>query len=615
MMRRLAAAISLLVIVSALPLAAADSAYVTGRVVDHVTRGGVPGATVTLGTLTTHTASDGTFSFAAAPAGNATRNITAPGYASRSDKITIYGSSLDWGDLDLTRLPTVNGTVMEDISGGKLAGVTVTLTKNETTLTATTNAGGSFVFSGVPNGTWAITFTRPGYVTLAASRTIGPNGADLGPFRMKLVPPPVAFTGYVITSANGSDVADPSISFTQSSVTRNTTGDNVGTFHFASLAVGYWSYSVSAAGFTAKSGRLYVSANATSAIFPLDAYVGPHAVTGRLVNATTGVAITHAYVAVAGQHALTGTDGKFSFTVPGGIVTLNATRARYDPRSVRVDARGASADLGDVALSTSVPARGDCHSAGPSPAPPCFALVIGRVVGVNGTISGAAVDLVWGGESAPNGGASAGRRVTTVSDGLGEFSANNLSTGPWTIYATSGTDRANLSYDIDHTPYVIHDIAVTVRVGGGFTARIVGTVVDAATGAPIAGVRVSAGDTPTLSAADGSFALDVASTPLQMVNSTWPIEFTKVGYDPREIDVPQTAGPAPNVIDLHKVSMNASPPATSTPPSSTTPGSTTTTGPSTSTPVSSTGPAKTPLSPLVALAAVALAAAFARRRR
>ena len=64
------------------------------------------------------------------------------------------------GDGGAAPTGTVSGTVV-DGAGAGVAGATLRLTRNATTLSATTNASGAYSFASVPTGAWTLTLAVP----------------------------------------------------------------------------------------------------------------------------------------------------------------------------------------------------------------------------------------------------------------------------------------------------------------------------------------------------------------------------------------------------------------------------------------------------------------------
>ena len=148
------------------------------------------GAGVVVATGTTNP--DGTYSFGGLPPGNYTVTETQPtGYGSSTTNavaVTLNAVSVTGVDFGET-LGSVAGSVYVDTNRNgaldpgepPISGVTVTLTKPDTTtVTATTDVNGDYVFANLPSGDYSIAETQP-VLYNDGSETLGTTGGTLTP--------------------------------------------------------------------------------------------------------------------------------------------------------------------------------------------------------------------------------------------------------------------------------------------------------------------------------------------------------------------------------------------------------------------------------------------------
>lgn len=149
---------------------AIEPVAVSGRVVIDGTTTPVPGATVTIGALTTTTDANGFYLFDRVEVGAYTAIVTPPaGYstANPAQPVVVPPNSevpIENVDFALVENADLSGTVRAGAAG--VAGVVVTASVPDgPTFTAVTNGGGDYAFPRIPAGTYDVTVTTPdGYV-------------------------------------------------------------------------------------------------------------------------------------------------------------------------------------------------------------------------------------------------------------------------------------------------------------------------------------------------------------------------------------------------------------------------------------------------------------------
>ena len=185
---------------------------------------GAAGATVVLsGTASATTTTDafGNYSFSGLADGTYTVTPSATGFSFNpgSQTITISGAhNLGVNFATSQRTFVVSGTV----SGG--SGISVART-GPTTATATADAGGNYSFPAVPNGSYTVTPSGPGFSVGPASQSITVSGANVGNVNFTATPLTCSITG-TISGGPGATV------ILSGTVNATTTADSSGNYSF-----------------------------------------------------------------------------------------------------------------------------------------------------------------------------------------------------------------------------------------------------------------------------------------------------------------------------------------------------------------------------------------------
>ena len=137
----------------------------------------IAGASVTIGSATATTGSDGRFELANLPVGSATINTTAPGFAPRSESVSLIEGA---NTHDVVLTPTATATVagiVTALTGAVIQGASVKIG----TFTATTGADGRYELQNMRVGAATIVTSAPGYAPRSASVSLiaGTNTHDV----------------------------------------------------------------------------------------------------------------------------------------------------------------------------------------------------------------------------------------------------------------------------------------------------------------------------------------------------------------------------------------------------------------------------------------------------
>lgn len=145
------------------------------------------------------------------PNGTYMLTATAPGYASGSRAVVISGTAVTGIDLGLVSVSDpahpaymVTGSVLSSRGHGPVAGATVSFSNGTLTAWAVSNGFGGFT-TRLPNGTYAVSVTAPGYQT--GSTTVRVAGDAPGTLQIRLKPlssnPPPSGPLPALTSPTG----------------------------------------------------------------------------------------------------------------------------------------------------------------------------------------------------------------------------------------------------------------------------------------------------------------------------------------------------------------------------------------------------------------------------
>jgi Domain of unknown function (DUF4082)/Bacterial Ig domain/Carboxypeptidase regulatory-like domain len=299
---------------------------------------GGPGATVILGgasSTTTTADASGNYSFGGLENGNYTitpvSNIYAFGPSSQS--VTVSNGHVL--NVNFTSGYGISGTISGP--GGPGAAVTLTGPSSATTIA---NGSGNYSFTGLPNGTYAISASNSGYVFTPASQAATLNGASASGLNFTSV----AQTYNVSGNIGGPGGPGATVSLAGAS-TAATTADGSGNYSFAGLANGSYTVTPSQAGFVyTPSGQAVTvnGANLTSINFT--SVLQTYTISGTI----TGPGGARATVNLTGTSTAATTadgSGNYSFTgLQNGSYTVTPTNTGYvfGPSSQAVTISGSS---------------------------------------------------------------------------------------------------------------------------------------------------------------------------------------------------------------------------------------------------------------------------------
>lgn len=202
---------------------------------------GAAGATITLaGTATATTTTDafGNYNFSGLADGTYTATPSEAGYTftPASQTVTISGAHNLGVNFD-SALPgfVISGTV----NGG--AGITVAAT-GPVNVSTTADASGNYSLPAVPNGTYVVTPSGPGYTVSPTSQNVTVSGANVGQVNFTATSVAYAITGTI------SGGAGATVTLTGPSSTQTATADGSGNYSFPGVLSGAYTVTPARAG-------------------------------------------------------------------------------------------------------------------------------------------------------------------------------------------------------------------------------------------------------------------------------------------------------------------------------------------------------------------------------
>jgi len=354
------------------------AAVLTGRVIDQSTNLPLAGVVVGVsgaasGNATTD--AEGRFTVGNLTAGTYSAQVTRSGYSGASLSYTLFaGQTLDAGTIVLSQIATtgiVRGRVTAATGGAALAGVSVSVI-GSATLSATTDASGSFEFSSVAPGGIVISASFTGFQSATGSATLA--GGQTLVFSPALyttaetTPTTGRFIGRTVVAGTNAPLAGVAIVL-NGAAAGTSAGD--GRFDFTLNPQSYTAV-YTLAGYDGATQGFLLSAGATvdAGTVALPSQRTTTTITGR-VTESSGTPLADATVQVLGGASVTtGADGAYSLSGLTGtsfdlrasatgyasqLVTLQASRPSEVVHNFALASGSVSVAFGDLAVSPTNP--------------------------------------------------------------------------------------------------------------------------------------------------------------------------------------------------------------------------------------------------------------------
>jgi uncharacterized protein (DUF2141 family) len=297
--------------------------YTISGTVSGVTAAGVTVALGGAASLSTTTASDGTYSFAGLANGTYTVTPSKAGYTFTPASRSVTVASANQTAQNFTAALTTY-TVSGNISGA--SSVLVNLGQGASVQGTSTDVSGNFSFT-VTNGTYTLEPVLTGYTFSPLSRVVVVNGANVpgNTFTATAVTTPV---WSVNVQLSGAVLQGVTLTLTQLGTTLGTAASSDSGFHaFAGLADGTYEVTPTLAGYTfAPASRSVTVAAADPATLAFVATAITYTISGT-VNGADGVTVA---LGGAASASTTSVGGTYSFTgLANGSYTVTPAKTGY----------------------------------------------------------------------------------------------------------------------------------------------------------------------------------------------------------------------------------------------------------------------------------------------
>jgi hypothetical protein len=422
----------------------------------------------------------------------------------------------------------ISGAITPSANG---SGASVALSQNGTTIATTTADGtGSYTFTGLANGTYAVTPSKSGFAMSPSSQTVTINGSNMTVPNFTATPLTWTISGTITpaTSGSGATVA------LSGAASQTTTADASGNYSFTGLANGSYVVTPTKSGFFFIPSTLSVSVNnadSTGNNFSIQP-VPTYSISGTISPATDAAG---AIVTLGGNaNATTTADASGNYTFAGltnGSYTVTPSKPgfKFSPASQPVSVSGSNITGVNFTIQATYTISGS----------------------ITPSTDGAGSTLTLSGTST----------ATVTADSAGNYSFTGLISGTYTVRPSksgftfdpinqlvtlSSADQPGVNFTIQPVPtYSISGTISPAASGSGATVALSGastatTTADASGNYTFSGL-VSGSYAVTPSKAGFSFTPSVQSVNLSGADATG-VNFTA-----------QTVQPAALIIDVTPV--------------------------------------------------------------
>src|SRR5208282_3481364 len=311
---------------------------------------GGSGATIKLsGAANASTTADGSGAFIFSGLANGTYTLTPSrtgySFSPTSQNVTVSGANVTSGVSFIATVQTnptysISGTITP-AAGGKAAKVTLSGAANAST---TANSSGSYAFTGLANGAYAVTPSNTGYTFAPTSQAVTVNGASVTGVNFTATAGAIYSISGTISPTAGGSGATVKLSGAASA---STTANSSGSYTFTGLANGAYTVTPSNTGYTftpasqpvTVNGANVTGVNFTAVAIPtysISGTISPGAGGDLAMVTLSGAANTSTTANATGNYTFTGlANGSYT-------VTPSDTGYTYAPVSQAVTVNGAS---------------------------------------------------------------------------------------------------------------------------------------------------------------------------------------------------------------------------------------------------------------------------------
>lgn len=306
------------------------------------------GATVKLSgaaSVTTTADSSGNYSFSGLASGTYTITPTRNGYtfSPTSQTVTVGGANLS--------VPAFTAALQTYVLSGAItpaaagSGTTLTLS-GAANATSTADASGNFSFTGLANGSYTITPSKPGFTFTPGSQAETINGASVAAVNFVAAAQTQTFSisGTISPTAGGSGATVT----LNGAASATATANSLGAYSFTGLANGSYVVTPSNTGysFSPSSQPVTISGtNLTGVNFTASVQAPTFTISGTITPATIGSGALVTLSGTASGTTTANSSGNYSFTgLANGsyTVTPSSATATFSPTSTAVTVNGAN---------------------------------------------------------------------------------------------------------------------------------------------------------------------------------------------------------------------------------------------------------------------------------
>jgi phosphatidylinositol-3-phosphatase len=190
----------------------APASSISGTVTDSVTQAPISGATVSYSGGSTTTNGSGGYTMTNVAPGTYTVTASATGYTSQSAQVSVTAGMTTTQSFTLVPPPgRITGTVTDSVTTAAISSATISYGGADGSGSTTTGTDGTYTLDMVPEGSYTVSVSAPGYTTQSAPVSVAPGATTTQDFA--LVAQPGTITGTVTDSVTSSAIAGATVSF------------------------------------------------------------------------------------------------------------------------------------------------------------------------------------------------------------------------------------------------------------------------------------------------------------------------------------------------------------------------------------------------------------------
>ncbi len=257
---------------------------------------------------------------------------------------------------------TLSGKVINAANGAGLSGFAVSYSGGSTI----TDTSGNYLLSNIVPGTYTVTATRSGWLSASGSVTLQSGTSAILDLRS-------ATAGKIIgkvTNSAGVAIAGATINMQGGvlGIDRSVTANSTGNYDTGWIAIGTYTFTVSASGYSSVQRTVGVSTGVTGTqnfALSTGTSTGSGTLQGKVIDVRNGAALAGATVSFSGRSTLTDSAGYYNFTsVTGGSYNVTASKTGYLSRTLSATVSNGATTTLNIPLSVAGKIAGYVRTAG-----------------------------------------------------------------------------------------------------------------------------------------------------------------------------------------------------------------------------------------------------------